>query len=211
VDPNTQRWLNEAGYHYHCFISWPHLEDHEIAQCARAVKNAIKTELGYSVPDPKVFLDETEMKPGDVWPEALRNALCKSLAMVAICAPIYYDPSHTWCGLEWAAMELLGDRRLNGETYRAIIPIVLRQRSGVPGPVAKFQYVDFSKTSVQGRHYFSTIEFRKQMGQVVERIEQIAETIARLERRPDCESFAFPTESAFAHLLVPPQKLPFRE
>jgi hypothetical protein len=115
LTPNIEQWLQEAGYEYHCFISWPHTENKEITDCARHIRDAITNDLALSVPEPRVFLDETAIVAGNEWPLSLRNALCKSIAMVAICAPIYYHPAHEWCGLEWAAMAMLGQRRLPNE------------------------------------------------------------------------------------------------
>jgi hypothetical protein len=209
--PEIQAWLNEAGYENHCFISWPHIDEHEVAQCARLVRKAIQNELKFSVPDPQVFLDETALQGGDIWREELRRALCRSVSMVAICAPIYYHPSHPWCGREWAAMEALGEERVKEEAFRTIIPIILRERGAVPAVVSKFQYIDFSKTSVQGRHYYATREFRLKITEVVSRIEQIATALFIRKRLPECDGFAFPEASAFAHLGVAPQNLPFRE
>jgi hypothetical protein len=211
VTPAVQDWLLAAGYENHCFISWPHVEDHEIAECARAVRSAIESELRYSIPQPRVFLDERDFRVGDLWREALRSALCKSVAMVAICAPIYYHPSHPWCGFEWAAMESLGEQRLKPEQYRTIIPIILRERGSLPTVVSKLQFVDFSKTSVQGRHYYRTREFRAKIIEVIGRIEEIAEALVRHNQRANCDEFVLPTASAFADLAIPSQQLPFRE
>ena len=209
MTPEVQTWLSAAGYEYHCFISWPHIADHEIAECARRVKEAIESELRYSVPDPRVFLDETNISVGDVWRNVLSQALCRSVAMVAICAPIYYHPAHPWCGVEWAGMEQLSNKRLENLSFGTIIPIVVRERKAVPEVVAKFQYVDFSRTQIQGRHYYSTQEFRGRIVQVVERIENIAAALVKNNRPADCNKFVFPESSAFANLVVDEQGMPF--
>src|SRR5262245_25005263 len=125
---NIEQWLEKAGYGYHCFISWPHAKNKDLKDCARNVKTLVEQTLALSIPKPRVFLDETEIPGGAEWQETLRRALCKSVAMVSICAPIYYHSSHKWCGLEWAAMDMLSQRRLVGEGVKAIIPIIVRIR-----------------------------------------------------------------------------------
>ena len=31
---NVEQWLEEAGYEYHCFISWPHAKNKDLKDCA---------------------------------------------------------------------------------------------------------------------------------------------------------------------------------
>jgi hypothetical protein len=130
--------------------------------------------------------------------------------MVAICAPIYYHPEHAWCGREWAAMDGLSRRRLENAPFRAIIPIIMRERDNLPEPVAATQYVDFSREAVQGRRFYSTREFRAKMVQVVDRIEQVARVIVGSGMRANCDAFVIPEESAFAATEIKPQQFPFR-
>src|SRR5271156_6624019 len=106
-------WLrNEGNYRYHCFVSWPHTKNVEIADCARKVRDSIYSKLGISFVAPEVFLDEEGIQVGDEWNPTLRKALCCSMSMVAICAPVYFRAEHHWCGLEWASMYQLGQSRL---------------------------------------------------------------------------------------------------
>src|ERR1051325_158315 len=131
------RWLQHAGYEYHCFVSYPRImnaagtidDEHPINQCAHQVRDELVRQLGYSVPTPRVFLD-VELGGGVNWELRIQQALCRSVVMVAICAGIYYHPSHNWCGLEWAAMDALGRRRLRDSDLLAIFPMMLkRERS----------------------------------------------------------------------------------
>jgi hypothetical protein len=102
----AERWLSSAGYRYHCFISWPHSPNPDLKQWALSLKEGICRELAYHFNAPRIFLDEAEITGGADWERSLRTALCHSLSLVAVCAPIYFHPVHEWCGLEWAAMDL---------------------------------------------------------------------------------------------------------
>lgn len=210
LTPNIEQWLQEAGYEYHCFISWPHTENKEITDCARHIRDAITNDLALSVPEPRVFLDETAIVAGNEWPLSLRNALCKSIAMVAICAPIYYHPAHEWCGLEWAAMAMLGQRRLPNEETKAIIPIMIRTSIILPRVVSRIRYVDLSSVTIRGRRYYTTQEFKCKVKEITDSIEKIAAALAHNQSKPNCERFRFPSSSAFGDYQPQGQPLPFR-
>jgi hypothetical protein len=201
------QWLRET-YENHCFISWPHTINRDITECARAVQKAILEGLATSFNNPQVFLDESAIMGGADWEMRLRRALCKSMSMVAICAPIYYRPEHRWCGLEWAAMEHLGSTRLRGCDFKAIIPVMVRKSDPLPQVVSKIQYIDVSRMTLQGRRYFAYPEFRRKIAEIVVRIEQIAEELWRGQCGADCDLFQFPTESAFSDYSVLTQRFP---
>jgi hypothetical protein len=59
LTPEEQVRLAEVGYAYHCFVSWPHTMNPDIADSARRVKSAIEHELAFSVARPSVFMDES--------------------------------------------------------------------------------------------------------------------------------------------------------
>jgi hypothetical protein len=157
-----------------------------------------------------VFLDEDSIRGGAEWQRTVGQALCRSVAMVAICAPIYFHPKHRWCGLEWAAMDLLGRLRLMGEDLGAIIPVVYRETKPQPGALEPIQYIDISRVTVCGRRYYNTQEFRRKMIEVGETIEQIALALARRGTRARCEEFEFPSDPAFLDYEARSQPFPFR-
>jgi hypothetical protein len=199
------RWLNEAGYEYHAFVSYPRIKkadgtpdvEHPINLCARQVRDALVRQLAYSVPNPRVFLD-VEMGGGVDWERRLQRALCRSVVMVAICAGIYYHPSHAWCGLEWAAMDALGRRRLRDSELLAIFPLMLkRERSLPPAAVRVPQWADVSGAALS-RRYYSTKSFGRNIEEVVTHVERVAETIHARDEACGCGQFEFPQTSAFA-------------
>ncbi len=212
ISYEVEQWLQNAGYGYHCFISWPHTKSTDVSDCARNVKKLIEEYLAISVPNPRVFLDETGIPGGAEWQETLRHVLCKSVTMIAICAPIYYDPSHKWCGLEWAAMDMLSQKRLVGERVKAVIPIIIRIREDEPLPdaISRLQYFDFSSITTVGKRYYKTSECREKIKKIVNHIDDIASILANRQAGTDCENFEIPPESAFAGYQVKRQPAPFR-
>lgn len=82
INGQIDKWLKEeAGYKYHCFISYPRIKtadgaddnSHPINQCARGIKRAVEQILKYSITNPKVFLDVEDIEPGSNWNLALRT------------------------------------------------------------------------------------------------------------------------------------------
>jgi hypothetical protein len=208
ITVEIENWLsNQGGYEKHCFISWPHSIDNTLTECARTARNAIEQGLAASFVRPAVFLDE-QMMGGAAWETLIRRTLCRSISMVAICAPIYYRPEHGWCGREWAAMEKMSAKRLPGQTFSTIIPLMYKKSDPLPPAVSRIQYVDVSRVILQGRRYYSQPEFRGKIQQIVGRIEQIAEEIFRNRTQAESETFPFPEESAFLEYSPPAQQFP---
>lgn len=211
ITPEIDNWLINAGYEYHCFISWAHNENPEYTMCARIMKEKIEQMLALSIPNPRVFLDESDIYGGADWERQLLRALCRSVSMVSLCAPIYYHPRHHWCGKEWAAMSRLKQIRLPNEDYEMIIPLLIRGRTNeLPPAISPVQCIDFSPLTTRGRRYFSTIDFRMKVQKIIERIEMVAQAIVNNQSVPDCGSFIMPQDSAFLNYQVKPSVLPFR-
>jgi hypothetical protein len=210
ITPTVEKWLESAGYEFHCFVSWTHTSNADLTACARTIKREIEQALALSIPNPKVFLDERILRVGDDWPMVLQEALCRSVSMVAICAPIYYRQEHKWCGYEWAAMQRLSTIRLPGEGYHAIIPILLKQSDPIPAAVRAIQYIDITHVLISGRRYYNTQEFRNYIYQIVDKIEKIAIAIAKHRAMADCNGFRFIEENPFADYFPTEQPLPFR-
>lgn len=208
ITPGIEQWLKDAGYEYHCFISYPRIRNNDLVECAKRVQEAIENDLALSINNPSVFLDDS-IPGGTLWETKIVTALCRSLTMVALCAGIYYHPAHRWCGLEWAAMDGLGKSRLPGSEFRTIIPLIVREESSTPEAVLKTQWIDISRLTLQGRRYYTTKEFRLRIREVVTQIERIAVAIASQQAKTDCQQFKFPSTSAFSDWLSVKQAAPF--
>jgi hypothetical protein len=215
INAQIDRWLKEeAGYKYHCFISYPRIKDkngkddtsHPIHQCARGVKKTIENILKYSITSPKVFLDVDDLEPGTNWDLALKEALCGSLVMVAICATVYYDDDR-YCGLEWAAMDDLGAKRLPDNKLLSIVPVLVKREVSYPATVQRPQWVDIS--GVMALRFRPTDYFNEQIVKVVAHIESVAQTFYQKGIKTDCANFTFPAKSAFAGWQSVPLSPPF--
>jgi len=180
-----------------------------MGRCARRVKHALEEELALSMNQPSVFLDETNLLPGSEWPTTLKHALCHSLVVVAICAPIYFHPAHPWCGLEWAAMRQLGAMRLAGHHLTAIIPIRFRVTDPLPEAARDIQYIDLGPDTLQSSQYHRRASFRRHIHDIAEQIAAIADALFRTNTRPNCDTFAFPADSAFSGYTPQPLLFPF--
>jgi hypothetical protein len=179
-----------------------------MVECCNRIKHGIEQMLYDSVPEPKVFFDEQDVPEGGRWHQATARALCKSVAMVAICVPVYYHFERG--GLEWAAMEVLSESRLPGEDFTAIIPVTLRVRGPVPKRVARIRSFDMSRAKVRGKRYYNHSDFREKMLRISEQIQKIAFVTACNGVVADCEDFDLPTQSAFSGCGTKRQRFPFR-
>ncbi|MCP4139809.1 MAG: TIR domain-containing protein [Chloroflexi bacterium] len=210
ITQQVEQWLEHAGYEYHCFISWAHTDNRHMTNLARRLQTEIKEELSLSILSPRVFLDERNITVGASWEQMLQNALCKSIAMVSLCAPIYYHSEHRWCGLEWAAMEQLCDHRLPDNEFKNIIPLMVSIGDKLPQAVSSIQYIDFSQVIRRGHNFYRTNIFRDKVREIVDRIEVIANALAVNIAETNCTDFSIPEISAFVDYQTHAQELPFR-
>lgn len=79
--------------------------------------------------DVKIFKDNNNINPGEIWPESLKNALVKSKVMVSIFSPAYFRSE--WCMKEFNVM------------YHRQIECKLNPKNGLIIPCKLFD----------GRHY----------------------------------------------------------
>jgi TIR domain len=205
ITPKVESWLLDSGYQYFSFISYPGVSDPWLKDCARVIKETISQRLSQIVKHTAVFLDE-DMKPGTEWDPHIRAALCRSVTMVALCCPMFYRKEHRWCGLEWATMDVLFQRRLPHVTFHGIVPIILRDKEALPPPVQKINYLDISREFNAWKHYQKTKAFANLVAEVVNRIVSTALELEKGQAKSCCESFNFPVVSAF-DIYDPPDPL----
>ena len=209
ISEETEQWLRDAGYEYYCFVSYPKIHQ-DMRRFALGVKEAIEKQLAASVQAPRVFVDDKNIPRGTDWEAIVQRALCRSVVMVALCLGAYYRSAHKWCGLEWAAMEQLGARRLRGSMLRPIMPVMLRLEMPIPHAVLKTQYVKMPAASLTWDKYCATVEFKRNIRDIVDYIGDVAEAIATNQAGAGhCREFTFPKESAFVGWRAAKQEFPF--
>lgn len=175
ITGDLRRWLKQAGFNNHCFISYPRARyGRGSSECAAKVKQAIAEELEQAGETaPEIFIDTTSIPPGAEWPRHLRDNLSQSVSMIAIISDLYFTSEHSWCGREWAAMEALGRSRHPDTSVKPIIPVLYRETT-LPENVGRIQCVDLSRVMLSGRRYYSTNDFREKISVITYQIIQIA-------------------------------------
>ena len=91
-------------------------------------------QLNLYPPPARVYVAPREMKPGDIWPNELQEALKGSKVLVAICSPHYFVSG--WCQSEWTTFQQ--------RAPELIIPLLYYGKDSFLLPkVNPIQYVDF--------------------------------------------------------------------
>src|SRR5580658_8250951 len=114
INPPLENWLRENGYEHFVFLSYPRDAGPAATRCARNIARAIREGFADFTPLSdcrRVFVDVECIQKGDDWEKSLGTALCRSVVMVAVCAPIYYRQEKPWCGREYQAMLSLSETR----------------------------------------------------------------------------------------------------
>jgi len=213
INHKIDMWLKDAGYEYQCFISYPNVGDVIITKCVEKLKDDIQNGLKpLQIHAPEVFLDKKDVNSGEEWEKSMPDALCRSLVLVAVCAPAYFDPRHKWCGIEWNTMKELTLKRLPSSNFHGIIPIIFREPENLPDSVKSLQcHHNMSRLFTSGTNYFRTNEYRIIIKEIVSMVEDIAIKLYENQVQADCEQFQFAAESAFCDYHAQPQPMPFRK
>jgi hypothetical protein len=189
---------SESGFKWSCFIShrssqWP-LMQWFINDFYESLSSEIELLIGN---DLKVFLDMKCLKGGDNFEKVIAESLCKSLCMVMIYTPTYFNKNNRFCAREYRAMELLEQQRSIATGNKGlIIPIVLRGAKYFPNEI-KRQYYDFSEFALCPRKISRTTYYRKKLKEIAEIIFEI-HTIFEKENTDfcrTCSSFALPNDN----------------
>ncbi len=158
-DGNVDERLNGGGtglsimstnwFKYSCFISYRHGQRREAERIIRELYDALSEELDFWMSE-GVFLDLDRLKGGDFYNETLARALCRSVCMIMIFTPRYFDQNSVYCAREFKAMLDLESQRMQmlaGNTtsgHGLIIPIVCRGKEYLPAIITSSrQYYDF--------------------------------------------------------------------
>jgi hypothetical protein len=119
-------------YSFACFISYkrppkvvrppgllPQREvKHLWMQFAEAFEETLAQFLNTRIP---IFRDDY-LWPGSAYPAELSSRLCKSVCMVALVVPEYFESK--WCRAEWDAMRAFEEDRLGPGKHGLLIPVL---------------------------------------------------------------------------------------
>ena len=120
----------------------------------RMFYNDITTEISQRLPESKEnigFRDESNVKLGQKWPEALSQALRTARLFVYIHSAAYFNRSD-WCGKEWHFFRMrveqyMEDKKTCDSTPPVMIPVLWNSKCDIP-PCAKniqFTHEEFGK------------------------------------------------------------------
>jgi len=124
-------------FQFSAFISYRHLEGDIYNSFMKQLYKVLSAELALRIPE-KVFLDVLHFNEGNPFSDkALAECVFKSVCMIQIYTPRYFDFQRPYCAKEYSGMEKLEQRRLallpeNMQNFGLIIPIILRGKSLVP-------------------------------------------------------------------------------
>jgi hypothetical protein len=210
-------------FEYACFISYPHGQRELLRRMVEDLYEALSNEIECFFRSKKIFLDEKELIGGDRT-ETLAKSLCKSICMIVVFTPAYFDEEHTCCAREFKAMEKLEKARLKylkkSELDKSglIIPIIFRGKiDDLPMEIRKRQYYFFADFLLSSEHICKHDKYAGQITEIAERIHKIYKISAVSDDFPksfeNCDKFRLPEEEEIKEWLgkrkTPKPKTPF--
>ncbi|MDE2370771.1 MAG: toll/interleukin-1 receptor domain-containing protein [Burkholderiales bacterium] len=185
-------------FEYACFISYSHGQNDLVRgfmdQFAAALGDELETLL-----ELPIYLDKERLQPGYMFNEALADALCRSVCMVAVYTPVY--ESKPYCGREFEAMVQLEARRrklaaLPGSSG-LIIPVVLRGFEWLPPRLKdERQAQDFSQFTLADRQIRRNPKFGPKVQAIARQIHDHYRALQPIEGHAcdECTAFKLPAE-----------------
>ena len=214
-------------FQYSCFISYRHGEGELLTRFIEELKKSLKSSLEPYLTE-GIFIDD-RLSAGYRYNEALARAICQSVCMIVVYAPIYERSSY--CLREFTAMQLLEEERFKAleEQLKAkalegafppefglIIPILLRGKAEELPPRIRghIHFCDFSKFTTASVEMTRHQEFVDKIEQIARYIYDVYESFQRAGWDPcsQCTSFRLPDEQKVQPWRTPvPAAFPLRE
>jgi hypothetical protein len=133
--------------------------------------------LGQSLgKDPSIFIDKSEIRDGDVWPERLKASLAKSKYMVAVVCPLYFQSQ--WCKTECSVMlhrEAMLARGNRNNPQGLISGVTLHDGNRFPLIIQNKQFRMWHDYAVVGKGFENTVTYVKFQSE----LKIFAENVAR--------------------------------
>lgn len=185
-------------FEYACFISYSHGQNELVRGFMDQFTKALGDELETLI-DLPFYLDEPRLQPGYLFNEALAEALCRSVCMIAVYTPIY--EARPYCGREYEAMVQLEARRrrLAGlpNSQGLIIPVVLRGFEHLPPRLKdERQAEDFSQFMLADRQMRRNPKFIPRVKAIAYQIYDHYRALKPFEGHAcdECGAFKLPAE-----------------
>lgn len=197
------------SFEYSCFVSYRHGRKRLMTSFIEQLIAALEAYVEPYV-DLPVFHDVDGLYGGDLYDREFARVLCRSVCMIAVYTPTYFDRQRTYCAREYRGMEIVEERRfgrINDERVKTrglIIPIVLK---GVPPPYVttrraiKYDFSQFTLRSDDLSKHELYAEWFDEIGQCIWALHQglTAEPESIAAASPD--NFALPEDPELEPIL----------
>jgi hypothetical protein len=186
------------AYEYCCFVSYPHGQDNVLVPFVDDFVEGLKKEI-YSQTRKQVWFDKF-MKGGYRIDDEIGPDICKSVCMIVLYTPLYFDTEHTYCARELKAMEDLEEQRLKLLKDRGkglIIPVVLRGEKKFPIALREkrlyyvFSDIEFNNPADKIREKYSK-EIKEMAEYILDRCDLLDE--ASKAAPHDCDAYFLPSK-----------------
>jgi hypothetical protein len=186
---------------YCCFISYPHGQDNVLQPLMKEFLEGLRSEV-YAQTRKRVWIDFECLQGGDRWSDKLGSELCKSVCMIVVYTPLYFDQENAFCGREYRAMELLEEKRLKllppqNRNHGLIIPIVLRGEKRLPSVIKSHQYYSFNDIELADPQVKIRQKYSAEIKKIAEYILDRCYEFDGLKVDPctECDQFVLPSEN----------------
>lgn len=207
------------GFENACFISYTHSDPTQ--EVVEAFEKALAVQVALYLPRLRVFRDRGRLRVGDFFDPELAEQLCRSVCMVLLFNPCYFDRDHPYCAREYKAMEKLEAQRrgLLPDEHRTrglILPVVMRADDDLPAEIRRSRLcASFSKRILRAADFEErecAAELERIAGAIYQRWKVLRQHEADLAA--GCAGFEFPSEEEIrdwlAGVAVPQLPLPGR-
>ncbi len=204
------------SFEYACFISYRHGLSPGYQKIYESFRRQLAVQVELYLPGMQVYFDTDRLRGGDFFNRALALALCRSVCMISLFNPYYFDPRHPYTAREYQAMVSLERQRLpllpNGSWKGLIIPVVLR--GTLPEVISnERQYYELDLLAPDD---WKKRKFLKELRKIAKDIyvRHEAFRIAGVDPCRPCDGFEFPSEADILEWLTgitaPPLRMPNR-
>jgi hypothetical protein len=202
-------------FSHSCFISYSGGKEELMSTFINELYDGLSSYIEPYFRNIDVYIDKERLKGGDFFDPILAEELCRSICMILVYTPRYFDKNYTFCTREFKLMEQLEKRRL------ALLSKQLRPTHGLIIPIVFLGGVKYLPPVLKNhRHCYDFSEYRLSShspmirNEEYERIfKEIAEYIYKTYRRielieqhgfdicGDCDGINFPNENTIQDFL----------
>jgi len=184
------------AYEYCCFISYPHGQQDVLVPIVKDFVQGLEREIGAQIRQPVWF--DRSLRGGSLIDPAISTGICKSVCMIMIYTPLYFDKEHTYCAQELKAMQDLEQERLKDFTDKSkglIIPIILRGEKKFPEKMKTRKFYDFTNYLFNGSSKKLRQAYAAQIREIAAYIIDCCDVLENASGAisHDCDKYGLPT------------------